>query len=182
MQTSDRELSAQSRRYIILTNAGAPLVMVAIAWALYASVALFDIDLVELLKRRNRAPREFDATKTYLWIAIIGTAICSGYAWISIRRALGLAQNGESVVGKVVKVGKISAHGMVRVDYEYVVDGKTYRQCLSCFREVARDYESGSVPLEVVYDPRKPKRVMLKSDVFRKSSSVVDEAQDSRPS
>lgn len=182
MQNSDRELSAESRRYIIFINAAAPIVMIAIAWAFYLSDVLFDVDLIQLLRRRNRAPREFDPTKAYLWIAIVSTAICLVFAWWRIRRALRLAIHGVPAVCEVVKVGKISVHGMVRVDYEYVVAGATYRKSLSCPRETARDYQSGSEPLEIIYDPQKPKRVMLKSDVFPKSMAAIDGPQDSHSS
>lgn len=172
-------LTPEARQYILFINAIAPVGMIVVLWGIYVAAALFDFDLPRLLKRWNRdLPQPAGTTTLYLWIAIVGTVIAAGFAWVSIRRALSLAEHGISVVCEVLQVRKISVHGMVRVDYQYVVDGRAYRRSLSCPRTTAMEYDRGTELLEIVYDPQNPKRVMLKSDVFQKATSVSERPPD----
>lgn len=175
MLDSDHEIPAAARRHILLANAAFPGIVIVCLWTLFACAALFDIDLIALLKRRDRDSRDFNAEQVYFWLAIAGTIVCLGFAWSSIRRALHLANHGIPAACKVLSVGKVSVKGHVRVNYEYVADGTTYKQSLTCPKVIAREYESGSLTLEIVYDPRDPQRVMLMSDVFPKSTFAADE-------
>lgn len=175
MQDFRDEVPAAVRRYIVFVNAMGPIVILAIPWGLYAVMAVFDIDITQVLRRRQRDMlRPEDAERIFLWTAIFVTIASLSYGWWSIRRALHLAENGIPVACEVVNVGSIVAHGLVRVDYEYEVDGTNYRHSLSCLLETAHDYECGNQLLEVVYDPDNPRRVMLKSDVFPKSKLTLD--------
>jgi hypothetical protein len=181
MQDSDHEIPAAARRHILLANAAFPAIVIVGLWTLFACAALFDIDLIALLKPRDRDSQGFKAEQVYFWLAIAGTVVCSGFAWSSIRRALHLASHGIPAACKVLSVGKVAVKGHVRVDYQYVADGATYKQSLTCPKVIAKEYESGAIPLEIVYDPQNPKRVMLMSDVFPKSTFAADE-QDSQAS
>jgi hypothetical protein len=174
MSSASRELPTEVRRHILVSNGWFPALAMVLLWGLYLALAVFDVDILSYIKRRHReTARDVDMEVLYFWGAIVGTALAAGFAWFSVRRALCLARDGVEVIGQVTKVGRFAKSGFVRVNYEFTLDGKTYKKAMSCLKETAIEYRDGGRPLELVCDPRHPRRVMLKSDVFPMSTPIV---------
>jgi hypothetical protein len=165
MSEHTRELSSQAWRHILWSNALVPVAVTVLMWGLYAVAAVFDVDVLAYVKRRRERFEPADDFM-YLVLAIVFSAGAAAWAAYKIRRACTLARHGVEVVATIKHVGKLSMGGLVRVDYEYWLNGLRFQKAMSCLSETAQEYRDGTRQLVLVCDPRQPGRAMEKADVW----------------
>jgi hypothetical protein len=162
MSVEKRPLSPAQRRHILWENALLPGLLIALMWGLYLLSAIFDVDLLRYLQRRRQPGTPF----MYLVLACgvtVGSLLWAAYY---VHRAWLLATRGVEVVATIKRVGRLKAGGMVRVDYEFWLNGLLIRQAMSCHEEAAEEYRRGTKPLVLVCDPRRPQRSLERSLVW----------------
>jgi hypothetical protein len=165
MSEPTRELSAETWRHIVWVNSLWPALCIVIFWAIYAIAAVFEVDVVDFLKRRRRED-DPDRVTMYFWTAIAVTAVGAACAAFMIRRAVTLARRGVEVMAHITKVGTLSMQGYVRVNYEYWINGQRFCKVMSTPTFVAKEYRDGTKQLILIVDPEKPGRSMQKADVW----------------
>ena len=154
MRSDGRDVPPKVRSKILLMHA-APCAVVGLgSILLLAGYLLFG-------RRDNR-----DSMLPFLLIATpVTVAICATYAWVSTRRALHLAAHGVLVVGQVVGIGGAAVKGLVRIDYQYEVDGHPYRKAKSVDEESAERFAEDP-EIRLLVDPDWPNRCMLAREVL----------------
>jgi hypothetical protein len=155
-----REVPLRLKRRILLVHASGPAFVMLLLWTFYLADALFQVDLMAILKHREQEPG--NATTLFVF-AVIATVVAIPIAWLQIRKAMSLAQNGVEVIGRVTKMGRFSLSGFVKTVCEYSYEGVDFTHAWSH----ARFAEPLSVDdlVALIVDPTNPKRCMLKDEV-----------------
>jgi hypothetical protein len=137
-----------------------PIVLLAIVWIMYFTKILFDLDLVQLLKRKENAISKTEA----LNFALAVTVICLPWAWFSYRKFSRLAKNGVTVPAELVSTGLVY-QGQIVCTFKYEYNGKDYTRHLDLLHNEAAKIGIGGKYLFLV-DPDNPSRSQPRSDIF----------------
>ena len=160
------------RDYVFWKHVGAVLFGCGLVWSGWLVFVLTGFDLLNFEYVDQRQVGSHPA----LWIAIVGSIGGAIYSRVAVKRELFLAEYGILSEAEVTHIGGVSAHDLTRMDYSYWVEGEVFSRAETVGKSQARELQVGS-RIEILYDPRKPDRAAIYSDVFPNGCSEEDDTE-----
>ena len=162
MARMPRKLPPQVIRHILWTHSWRSALVILVAWAVWLCVVALGVDLMALMKGRDK---ERDSATVALAAAGILTLGAGMIAAVRARKALSLARNGVEVPGTITGTGILRTPGLVSIKCTYRYAGAEHVYVCSS----ARGTRSVGDPISLIVDPDDPGRCMLEEDVIPES-------------
>jgi hypothetical protein len=159
MSNAPRDIDDRLKRRLVFRHSVVPGVGAVAVWIVYATDALFHIDLLHLC---SDPAKPKSSPTLYLILAAITTFICIVVAIVQTRKAIALASFGVEVEGTIIHRG-IAFRGLAKVECSYTAGHADHVFIWSAPRDNAPSVGDKVV---LLVDPANPKRCMLIEDVF----------------